>query len=283
MINSDDNRILTTKDYWARYYVAKDISEETHISQLPQKDQPSFLRRYTQNYGHYLWEIFYDKYFSIDETKSIVEIGSAPGTNAVRFYKKFNYKTYGIEYTDDGVGLNRALFKKNGIPEENVIHADFLDTDFQTAYKNTFDMVVSFGFLEHFMNPKKVVEYHINMLKPGGMLLISIPNFRYLNFSLKSFFGTEFIKTHNLSLMDYDTFKNCFLFDNFEIFECRYFGGFQFPQPSYTKPWKRIIERIMGKLQLIVNVFFRTLFKNKGWESRYFSSCLVCIGRKTPN
>lgn len=285
MINPDNNdgTKLTSKEYWSKYYTGRGLIEETQSPQIYRNIKPSLLRGYTQNYGSYLWEKFIDKYFSCDETKSVVEVGSAPGTHIVKFSKKFGYKAYGIEYTNDGAHLNRAVFRKNGIPEENVIHADFLDPAFQTSYKDFFDIVVSSGFLEHFTNPKEVVQCHLNILKPGGLLLVSIPNFRYINFALKSFFGTEFISTHNLNLMDLDTFRDCFDFNNFEIIECRYIGGFKFPQPTITKPWKRFIERIMGKLQLVVNVLFRLLFKDKGWESRYFSGSLVCFGRKIPN
>lgn len=282
LIKSSNDTKLTSKEYWSKYYAGMEIAGETQPAQAHQNTKPPSPHGYTRNYGSYLWEKFIDKYFSFDETKSVVEVGSAPGTHVVKFSKKFGYKPYGIEYTDDGAELNRAVFRKNGIPEENVIHADFLDPAFQSRYKDFFDIVISSGFLEHFTNPKEVVRCHLNILKPGGLLLISIPNFRYINFALKSFFGKEFIGTHNLDLMDLDAFRDCFDFENLEIVECRYIGGFQFPQPTYTKPWKRIIERLMGKLQLGVNVLFRLLFKDKGWESRYFSVSLVCFGRKSP-
>lgn len=278
-INGKDSE-LTSKEYWSQYFVGRDLSELSVESASDEPKHQSKLHEYTRNYERYLWERFLDKYFQRDESKSIVEVGSAPGDNMISFHQKYAYNPFGIEYTDDGAELNRLLFQRYGIRPENVLHHDFMDVEFIAKFCNVFDIVASFGFLEHFSNPKEIIDNHVDILKPGGLLLVTIPNFRYLNFLLKRFFGKEFISTHNFELMDIEVFKQCFNHADIEILECRYLGGFQFPQPTYTKPWKRIVEKIMGKLQLIVNLLFRLFFKNKGWESRYFSYGLVCIARK---
>ena len=280
MLKTTKNFNLTSKEYWSKYLVGFDLLASYGKFDNTEPKHQSKFREYTRSYENYLRGRLLDRYFQYDESRSIVEVGSAPGGNLVNFHHKYGYKTFGIEYTDDGAEINRLTFKKSGIPPENVLQNDFMDTEFIDKFHDVFDIVVSFGFLEHFTNPEEVVNHHIDILKPGGLLYVTIPNFRYLNYVLKVFFGSEFISTHNLNLMDVEVFKKCFSHKDIEVLECGYFGGFQFTQPTCTKPWKRIIEKIMGKLQLFINLFFRVFFKDKGWESRYFSSHLMYIGRK---
>jgi 2-polyprenyl-3-methyl-5-hydroxy-6-metoxy-1,4-benzoquinol methylase len=37
--------------------------------------------------------------------------------------------------------------------------------------------VISFGFIEHFDNPENVIQKHLDLLKPGGILIVGVPNF----------------------------------------------------------------------------------------------------------
>lgn len=43
------------------------------------------------------------------------------------------------------------------------------------ALYHKFDYVVSFGAIEHTMNPKRSFENLFNLLKPGGILLVTVP------------------------------------------------------------------------------------------------------------
>ena len=89
--------------------------------------------------------------------------------------------------------------------------ADFLSDEFQIKYKNYFDIVASFGLIEHFDDSKEVVNKHINLLKRGGYLLITIPNKRgFFNFILSYIFNKEGIKIHNLKIMEKKEFEKLF-------------------------------------------------------------------------
>lgn len=272
-----NNKKLTNKKYWNDIY--EDMPGEISVNVESDK-KASWWRRNSSSYSNYLYDCFIKKHMPQKEGLSIVEVGSAPGDNMVSFKYKYHCVPYGIEYAKSGAEMNKQVFEKNGIPSENVIETDFFDDDFQDKYRNHFDVVYSSGFIEHFSDPKDVVKKHINILKPGGTLIISIPNFRYLNFILKAFFNTSFIPTHNLELMDLDVFRECFNFPDFKVSECCYKGSFAFPQPTYTPPWKRFIEKVLGKFQLLINMILRVTFKDSGPESRYFSENLYCAGIK---
>lgn len=274
--NQQDDR-LTIAEYWERSQ-GTDLQPNS-VAPVSQ-NMLHWWRRSPSAYAAYLRDALCRKYIHDGERLTFLEVGAAPGRNLVKFHRDFGCTTFGVEYTDIGVKIMKDVLAANQIPPANAIHSDFFDPQFHSQYREAFDIVASFGFLEHFDRPKDVVEKHLSLLKSGGLLFITIPNFRYLNYYLKRFFGTDWIQTHNLSLMDLQNFKDCFSHESFEIHECRYLGCFQFPEPTQTKPWKRIVEKIMGKMQLLLNAVLIRLFRDKPPESRYFSGTIVCIGRK---
>ncbi len=45
-----------------------------------------------------------------------------------------------------------------------------------------FDVVVSFGFIEHFDDPEPAIRRHVELCKPGGVVFITVPNYRVGSF-----------------------------------------------------------------------------------------------------
>lgn len=273
-----ENGNLSTQSYWVKSQESnfKNISSKQETSE----EQAHWWQMDANSYTKYLVNKFYEKYLPKGNNLSFIEVGAAPGRNLIIMHNKFGYNPFGVEYTEIGYEQIKKMLLENNLPTDNAIHADFFDQSFSQKYTDCFDIVASFGFLEHFDNPKEVVEKHLNILKSGGHLFIIIPNFRYINYWLRCFFNTNFIETHNLELMDLNTFKNCFVFDNFQIEECCYLGSFMFPQPTHTSPSKRYVEKILGKLQIVINALSRNIFVTNTPESKYFSQSLVCVGKK---
>jgi 2-polyprenyl-3-methyl-5-hydroxy-6-metoxy-1,4-benzoquinol methylase len=79
----------------------------------------------------------------------------------------------GIDYSEVGINRCKGLFEALNL-KIDLHHTNFFEHSLPIA---SFDFVTSFGFIEHFDNPKVAVKYHIDLLKPGGMALITIPNY----------------------------------------------------------------------------------------------------------
>ena len=94
------------------------------------------------------------------------------------------------------------VFAEHGIPTENVIHADAFSEEFLSEYKGSFDMVMSLGFIEHFTDVEKAVGIHLELLKPGGTLVVEIPNLSGINRMVFRLFNRELLEMHNLRIMD---------------------------------------------------------------------------------
>jgi hypothetical protein len=142
-------------------------------------------------------------------------------------------------------------------------------------------MVISRGFIEHFTDAKFIVEKHLNLLARGGLLVISIPNIRGLNYLLAQIFHKELIAIHNLNIMQKQQFKE--LFDQSQVTPifCDYYGTFNFGLINARQ--NTFLESVLGmctKLQMILNLAFRFLLGDRGAESSLFSPSMIFIGIK---
>jgi SAM-dependent methyltransferase len=64
--------------------------------------------------------------------------------------------------------------------EVKTVRAEVLE--FEKFWRGTFDMAMSFGMVEHFQAPlrEQMCKVHWNLVKPGGVVVISVPNLLFL-------------------------------------------------------------------------------------------------------
>lgn len=136
---------------------------------------------------------------------SFIEIGGFPGTMATYFYKNGIADVTILDYI-----LNKEVIHKveemYHIPANTVksIEADFFNYHSEKVY----DIVFSYGFIEHFEDVKDVIERHVKLVAPNGKLLIVLPNFRGINGWIQKIFDIENLNCHNLKSMEFSLLKN---------------------------------------------------------------------------
>ena len=242
----------------------------------------SKILEYMRSYDDYLlWNVIYKKYLPNTRGARVLEVGSAPGDYLVRLSKTFHCIPFGIEYSNSGVELNRRLFIANNIDPNNVIHGDFLSEEFHKRYQGQFELVTSRGFIEHFTDAKGIVERHLNLLADDGVLVISVPNLRGLNYLFARLFHKELIAMHNLTIMGKSKFKE--LFDDSEVSEifCGYYGTFNFGLfNARENSVRQSILSLCMKFQMLLNLAFRLLLRDRGAESAFLSPSLIFVGKK---
>ena len=282
----EDHERLTEMAYWDSQYdpaalsVAPSARRRTSgwLRKLLGPKTVELMREYRD---YLLWDVTYPAYLPHGAGVTVLEVGSAPGTHLVQLRQSFGCEPYGVEYTPRGVELNRKLFELHGLDPAHVIHADFLSDAFQTRFRGCFDVVLSRGFIEHFSNVAELVAAHVNVLAPGGLLAVTIPNLRGINYGLAWFFHRQVLPMHNRSIMNRDAFAKLFDMEGLIPLYCDYFGAFSFGLFN-TSPgsYKRRVLAICMKAQLLLNAAFRLLFKPGRAEHRCFSAHLLFIGRK---
>jgi len=248
----------------------------------------SRLREYVSSYDeHQLWSRVYRRHMPRPGA-TVLEIGSAPGEHLARLSRGFGLVPWGIEYSGTGAELNRATFAAGGLDPAHVIQMDFFSDECLRLCRDRFDVVVSRGFVEHFEDPARVVDRHLELLKPGGLLIVTIPNLRGVNGALTRLFHPELIPMHNLGIMTMASFARLFDAARVRRLACAYVGTFSFYLFS-VKAGSRLapLLRVCMRLQTMLNVLFRLCLGDGGAENGFTSPQLVFIGikgvlRRTP-
>jgi cyclopropane fatty-acyl-phospholipid synthase-like methyltransferase len=106
-------------------------------------------------------------------SQRLLEIGCAKSSWLPYFAKEFRFDVVGLDYSEVGCAQARRMLADAGVKGE-VICADLFTPPEELL--GTFDLVVSFGVVEHFEDTAACLSAFARFLKPGGMLLTSIPN-----------------------------------------------------------------------------------------------------------
>ena len=133
------------------------------------------------------------------KTKTAIELGGFPGYYAAYLKKYQHLDTTLFDYFIDE-GLINQLLAKNGLKpgDFKIIEADLFTYKPEVLY----DLVLSFGLIEHFNGTKSIIETHLQFLKTGGSLFITLPNFKGVNGWVQRKFDRSNYDKHNISSME---------------------------------------------------------------------------------
>ncbi|MGH9358652.1 MAG: class I SAM-dependent methyltransferase [Terriglobia bacterium] len=150
---------LTDVRYWEEQWWKKIRPSRLHLYRDFDYEAVQLLRR---SAGH--------------EPSRVLELG-AGGSRVLPFLAaKFRHNVFGADFSPNGCKLlrdNLALARVNG----NVVCEDL----FQSSFKaEQFDLVFSCGLIEHFAGVRAAIEQHIQLLRPGGRVVLIIPNLQGL-------------------------------------------------------------------------------------------------------
>lgn len=213
-------------------------------------------------------------YLPADAGMSCVEIGAYPGASLCYLAKKFGYKPTAIEYRDDAADIGR-LFEHNGIADLEIINDDFL------GLKGLqFDVVTSFGFVEHFADYRKMIALHVEMMKPGGYLVLAVPYLGGLQGVLRKLLLTpealaELYRTHNRQVMSLSEMEGNLERLGLTLLYGDFVMGGRFwvaPDSPRIRPGLRWLAQAVALLDRVV--------LGKIPSSFLYSPMIVCIARK---
>jgi trans-aconitate methyltransferase len=131
--------------------------------------------------------------------ESAIELGGFPGYYAIFLKKYFGLNATLFDYYVHP-GVLKEVLMANQLSEKdvNVIEGDLFNYQPQKQY----DLVLSCGLIEHFNDTWDIIEKHLSFLKPGGTLLITLPNFTGVNGWMQRKFDLSNYEKHNISSMD---------------------------------------------------------------------------------
>lgn len=161
----------------------------------------------------YFQEILKDK-----KGFSVLEIGCANSIWPLYFHKYFDARLFGLDYSEVGCEKSRALLKYHNIPGE-IYCADLFSPPKDLLGK--FDLVVSFGVVEHFENTADCLNACAAFVKPNGQLFTLIPNMSGVVGSLQKYVDREVYDVH--VSVSKEKFSAAHTHANLKLQACDYF------------------------------------------------------------
>jgi len=187
------------------------------------------------------------KFLSRATGAEAIEIGCGSGNYMVYIAKEFGYRISGLDYSNN-MDYVRANLELNGIRPVDLFNVDFLD--FRPSKK--YDLVLSGGFVEHFDDYESVVRKHADLAKPGGLVVIIVPNLTHLHWVLCSICDHKTLKVHRFPLMRSNTLRDTLEKSGLEVIHCEYHRTFR---PTYRLPlildhFSRAIQKGLAMMRL---------------------------------
>ena len=170
----------------------------------------NFLQGYGRN--DYLSPITIKRYNDIlddfekyKKTKKLLDVGCGIGY-FLEIAIKRGWQVFGTEYTDEAIEICR---KKGISMHKGVLNAENYEEE-------SFDIITSFEVIEHINNPIPELKNFYKLLRKGGLVYLTTPNFNsLLRYRLKSEYNVICYPEH-LSYYTPKTLKKVFLNTGFQ-------------------------------------------------------------------
>lgn len=158
------------QDYWNQVW------GDTPLPSVWDVDSPRLGNYVERAFFSYLTQALKNGGFDRRETK-LVEVGCARSQVLPVLAKKMEISVAGVDYSPNGCEQTRLILKREGVGGD-VFCCDIFSIPEQLSGR--FDVVISFGLIEHFSNSDEIVKALAKLLKPGGLIFTNIPNMRGL-------------------------------------------------------------------------------------------------------
>lgn len=244
------NPKITTKKYW----------EKVRSDEPPPKCEFPLYEPISKNLPN-------------ESNLSFFEVGCAPGGILSEFCYKRKYEANGIDYAVAPESI-ATLLHERGVRVGNIYQHDFMNWTPTKCY----DIVASFGFIEHFLNADEIADKHFAICKPGGHVIIEMPNFAYGQKIIHWLFDRNNLSLHNTKIMSLDFLARAGKRNDAELLDLAYTGGgFSFWRDESTKlNW--FMTRLMWRTTSIVEKICCDYGKNL--PNKWFSPYLFAVYKK---
>jgi len=216
-------------------------------------------------------------YEQVNESKNleILDVGCGPGGTSIAFFQFGNVTGTDISFS----GLKLA--KEKGLT--NVVVSSSTSIPFQSE---KFDIITILDVIEHVQKHKTVLKEIWRMLKPNGIIVVTVPAYQFL-------WSQHDVASSHVRRYNNSTITKELKDSQFKIIRTSYFVSFLFPLIAiYRLITKNRINKKNPKGDLIkfpqpINNFFKKLMsiENKLLKkiNLPFGLSVVCIAKKDTN
>lgn len=240
-MSSQTAHALTDKEYWIQSYRVDEFAE------------------YDADNAHF--RLLF-RFVRPEAIRSVIEVGSYPAPFLAAL-GRYGWELNGIDFHPDNSTKVPAWLESRGYKVGTFVSEDFLEFTPSRQY----DLAYSLGFIEHFTNFRDVIVKQAKLVKPGGYIFITTPNFRgFVQRWTHYFLDRQNLERHYLPSMNPSLWAEVLEREGFSVLYAGYFGqiGFWVDHLAKRSPLGRFC------VKLINHLFWNIRKVYKG-DSRFFS------------
>jgi len=261
------------KAYWDQVWI-------DHSIPVPVNPRLRNIDNYVNRRFH---ELFSMVFSGLDPRNMfLLEVGCANSSWLPYFAQQFGFRVSGLDYSEIGCGQSRKILSNAGLSGE-ITCADFFLPP--TSLLGKFDVVITFGVVEHFADTRSCIEALSRFLKPGGLLITNIPNMTGLIGNIEKIVNRPVYDIH-IPLTS-ESLLEVHKLSGLEVLQCSYFMSTHFGVANLngldsSKLSWRIKDRFlklllhMSKLVWVCENIFGQLK-----PTRLLSPYIICLAKKS--
>jgi SAM-dependent methyltransferase len=232
---------LTDRNFWTNYWESK----KGLVQPIP---------------ANYLFHEQLRRIVINRQVKNAIELGGFPGYYTIFLKKHLGVEACLLDYFIHP-GIITELCRVNEMDSREI---QIIETDlFKHVPKEKYDLVLSCGLIEHFKDTKDIIQRHVQFLKPGGSLFITLPNFRGFNGWVQKTFDPGNYEKHEIGCMDPELLKKIVEDLGLEVVQSVYYGRFS----TWLENWEQqnlLVKRLLKTAWFAGKVFTKIIpFESK--------------------
>jgi len=268
-MDSHQSQEKTSRVYWEKLWQSR------HVPEPVNPHRPGL-----GNHIYRQWHAFFQPLLSKRYIQSILEIGCAGSPWLPYFSRQFGLKVTGLDRSVLGCKQAEEVLSRSGIKGQ-IINADLFSPPGEIL--EAFDVVISFGVVEHFIETEKPIYACSRFLRPGALMITVIPNLSGWMGRIQKHLDCKIYDVH--IPLDREDLRVAHEMAGLDVSSCDYFlflnlGILNFTK--FSKEWPRLwpfawrIRAILDRIAWLSESWFPYLCHSNKWTSPY----IVCVAEK---
>ncbi len=141
------------------------------------------------------------------DAKTFLEVGCGASGWLPYFASKYRLLVSGLDYSEVGCRLAEENLRMQGIQFGNIFYNDLFSENCTNG--KTYDIIFTYGVIEHFVRPQQVIHALARLLNPGGLIITLVPNLNGMMGLLSRIFVKDVFEMHKVinkaKLLSYHT------------------------------------------------------------------------------